>query len=75
MVSRKRIEINKYVRNECLLMFWTGNDTVFMVSSVPLEKGGKWQKWYETKKKCLWRSTIFDHLPPFGFGNYMNVCS
>ena len=50
---------------------------------VPFEKGGKYgkngtkhKKSTTTKKKrCLWRSTIFDHLPPFGFGDYINVCS
>ena len=32
---------------------------------VLLEKGGKWQKWYETHTK----------KGPFGFGDYINVCS
>ena len=34
--------------------------------------GGKWQNDMKSKKKrSFWRSTIFDHLPPCGLGDYI----
>ena len=37
-----------------------------------VEKIQTGEKWHETakKKSSFWRSTIFDHLPHFGFGDY-----
>ena len=51
----------KWMKRPCLVTIWT------------------W-KWYKNgkndtkskKKRSFWRSTIFDHLPPCGFVNFIN---
>ena len=47
------------VQKICLA--WTGNAL----------KTGKMTRNPPPQKKVFWRSTIFDHLPPCGFGDYI----
>ena len=53
----------KWMKRYVLFTIWTGNAI----------KMGKMTRSLKKKKRSFWRSTIFDHLSPCGFVNFINV--
>ena len=72
----KRNEMNKDMQKMYVcLLFGLKMITVSWV--VLLKRVGNGQMAQNTthKKRSFWRSKFFDHLPSFGFGDYIKECS